>query len=463
MSIRVGEMFAGVGGFRLGFEQVLSADENAHFDVVWSNQWEPATKKQHASEVYVDRWSLQVSKEDSEIFGTEKDAHVNKDIATVKIDDIPDIDLLCGGFPCQDYSVAKTADKAKGIQGKKGVLWWEILRIVKGKMPSIVLLENVDRLLKSPTSQRGRDFAVMLASLDELGYVVEWRSINAADYGMPQRRRRVFILAYAQGTSYHKRLREDNPLDYLCANGIIAKAFPIQRPSLIICPQKSLKKRKDDDLSDISISFAKGAKKTQPSWFNTCGIMKDGIAYTFRAVPEYAGGQTTLGDVLVSPSKVPNEFYIPVADVVKAKGWQYLKGAKKEMREGTDGFTYSYNEGPMVFPDPLDGPSRTIITGEGGTSPSRFKHVVKFRPPKSAYDALELGNEEHQAVRKSLGLKKNEWIRRLIPIELERLNMFPDNHTIGQTDAKRAFFMGNALVVGIVEKIGYELANSMKN
>ena len=135
----------------------------------------------------------------------------------------------------------------------------------------------------------------------------------------------------------------------------------------------------------------------------------------------------------------------------------------KEMREGTDGFTYSYNEGPMVFPDPLDGPSRTIITGEGGTSPSRFKHVVKFRPPKSAYDALELGNEEHQAVRKSLGLKKNEWIRRLIPIELERLNMFPDNHTIGQTDAKRAFFMGNALVVGIVEKIGYELANSMKN
>ena len=463
MSIRVGEMFAGVGGFRLGFEQVISADKNSNFDVVWSNQWEPATKKQHASEVYVDRWSLRVSKEDSELFGTEKDTHVNKDIATINVGDIPDIDLLCGGFPCQDYSVAKTADKAKGIQGKKGVLWWEILRIVKGKKPSIVLLENVDRLLKSPTSQRGRDFAVMLASLDELGYVVEWRSINAADYGMPQRRRRVFILAYAKGTSNHKQLVEDNPLEYLCNSGIIAKAFPIRRPSLIICPQKNLRKNKHDDLSDVSETFAKGAKKTQPSWFNTCGLMKDGVAYTFGAVPEYNGKRTTLGDVLVAPSKVPDEFYISVADVVKPKGWQYLKGAKKELRKGTDGFTYSYNEGPMVFPDSLDRPSRTIITGEGGTSPSRFKHVVKFRPPKSAYEALGLGNEKHQAVRKSLGLRKNEWIRRLTPVELERLNMFPDNHTIGQTDTKRAFFMGNALLVGIVEKIGYELANSLKN
>ena len=117
----------------------------------------------------------------------------------------------------------------------------------------------------------------------------------------------------------------------------------------------------------------------------------------------------------------------------------------------------------MVFPDPVDRPSRTIITGEGGSSPSRFKHVVKFRPPKSAYEDLKLGNDEHQSVRKSLGLKKNEWIRRLTPIELERLNMFPDNHTAGPTDAKRAFFMGNALVVGIVDKIGAELVRSLND
>ena len=460
MPLRVGELFAGVGGFRLGFE---SEQNSKDFQVVWSNQWEPSTKKQHASEVYSERWGLKPSESDPELFGHAADLHVNKDIATLEIEDVPDLDLLCGGFPCQDYSVAKTADKARGIQGKKGVLWWEIRRLVEGKKPAIVLLENVDRLLKSPTSQRGRDFAVMLASLDELGYVVEWRSINAADYGMPQRRRRVFILAYAPNTPLHERLMNADALEYLSADGVLAKAFPIRRPSILSCPSRPLRSKDGDDLAEISESFAKGAKKTQPSWFRKCGIMRAGTAYTFDAAPSYDGENTLLGDVLVIPRKVPLEFYISVADVLKAKGWQYLKGAKKEMRKGTDGFTYSYNEGPMVFPDPINRPSRTIITGEGGSSASRFKHVVKFRPPTSAYKALQLGSDAHQSVRKSLGLRKNEWIRRLTPIELERLNMFPDNHTIGPTDAKRAFFMGNALVVGIVERIGSELVCSMKN
>ena len=222
---------------------------------------------------------------DPELFGDASDLHVNKDIATLDIEDVPDLDLLCGGFPCQDYSVAKTADKAKGIQGKKGVLWWEIRRLVEGKKPAIVLLENVDRLLKSPTSQRGRDFAVMLASLDELGYVVEWRSINAADYGMPQRRRRVFILAYAPNTPLNERLTNADPLEYLAADGILVNAFPIRRPSLLSCPSKSLRLKEGDGLAEISESFAKNAKKTNPSWFKKCGMMRDGTAYTFDAEP----------------------------------------------------------------------------------------------------------------------------------------------------------------------------------
>ena len=112
--------------------------------------------------------------------------------------------------------------------------------------------------------------------------------------------------------------------------------------------------------------------------------------------------------------------------------WKYLKGSKKERRTAKGGYEYSYNEGPVAFPEPLDRPSRTIITGEGGNSPSRFKHVVKKRFGKK--------------------------YRRLTPIELERLNMFPDNHTIGASNIKRAFFMGNALVVGVVEKLGKSLA-----
>ena len=111
--------------------------------------------------------------------------------------------------------------------------------------------------------------------------------------------------------------------------------------------------------------------------------------------------------------------------------WKYLKGAKKEKRRTKEGFEYNYAEGSMIYPDSLDKASRTIITAEGGKSPSRFKHVVE----------TERG------------------LRRLTPIELERLNMFPEDHTKldGVTDTKRAFFMGNALVIGVIEKLGKEL------
>src|SRR5690606_10861709 len=116
--------------------------------------------------------------------------HFNVDISKIATKQIPDHDLLVGGFPCQDYSVATTLNNSKGLTGKKGVLWWNIHKILQEKKnrPRYLLFENVDRLLKSPSSQRGRDFAIMLKGLDDLGYCVEWRVINAADYGMPQRR-----------------------------------------------------------------------------------------------------------------------------------------------------------------------------------------------------------------------------------------------------------------------------------
>src|SRR6185436_11149332 len=135
----------------------------------------------------------------------------------------PDFDMLVGGFPCQDYSVARTLSQAKGLEGKKGVLWWQIHRILKEKKtkPNLLLLENVDRLLKSPVKQRGRDFAVMLKSLSDLGYIVEWRVINAADYGMPQRRRRVFIFGYRKGTKLYNEFKEKRQnAKYLLKDGL---------------------------------------------------------------------------------------------------------------------------------------------------------------------------------------------------------------------------------------------------
>jgi len=403
-TLKVVELFAGVGGFRLGLEK-------NDFKVVWSNQWEPSTKLQHASMVYEER------------FG--KENHSNKDIAEVPTKQIPDHDLLVGGFPCQDYSVATTLSNSKGLSGKKGVLWWSIHRILeeKKKKPKYLFLENVDRLLKSPASQKGRDFAVMLRSLNDLGYAIEWRVINAAEYGMPQRRRRVFFIGYHKTTKAFERLTKSKKIDWLTENGTIARAFPVEQTNLLNEVELM------EDLVRITNEFNKEGKISP---FQNTGLMIKGKVFTTKTNPSYEGPRKLLGDVLQN-GEVADEFFIEENDLPK---WEYLKGSKKEVRKTKDGYEYNYAEGSMIFPDPLDNASRTIITGEGGKSASRFKHVIN----------------------------SNRGLRRLTPVELERLNMFPDNHTYleGISDAKRAFFMGNALVVGIVERIGKELINQIE-
>lgn len=408
--IRVAELFAGVGGFRLGLERASGRD--ARFEVVFSNQWEPARRKQHASDVYVAR------------FGAAH--HTNHDIATVAAKDIADHDLLVGGFPCQDYSVASTLKNSHGLQGKKGVLWWQIHRILseKKQKPSYLLLENVDRLLGSPVGQRGRDLAVMLRSLDQLGYAVEWRVINAAEYGMPQRRRRVFILGYHKSTARYKDLRKSIPWEWITEDGTLAHAFPA-----LMGKNAMVQFSIAHELDELSKSF--GERKGR-SPFKNAGIMVDGMVFTGAVEASYSGAPARLGDHLQPNEEVPAEYFILRKEM---PAWRYLKGSKSEARSAANGHKYAYAEGAMVFPDPLDRPSRTIITGEGGRSASRFKHVVSTDGKR---------------------------YRRLTPVELERLNMFPDGHTAGVSDVWRAFFMGNALVVGVVERIGRALATSIK-
>lgn len=401
--IKVVELFAGVGGFRIGLEGASDA-----YETIWNNQWEPSTVHQDASIVYKAR------------FGSV--GHCNKDINTIPTDEIPDHDLLVGGFPCQDYSVASTLSRSGGIEGKKGVLWWQIYRILdeKGeKRPNYVFFENVDRLLGSPAKQRGRDFAIILASLADLGYTVEWRVINAAEYGMPQRRRRTYIVGYRDDSHVSNQVHELKK--WVLYDGVMAKAFPF--------------KVKDNTLSEfviagtiseVSDNFNKDGKNSP---FGTAGIMRERSVYSVDAEAVYDGPTMTLGGNIVDESLVPEDFFIPESEIAK---WEYEKGAKKIERTSKDGFKYMFSEGGMAFPDSLEKPSRTIVTGEGGPAASRFKHVVLT--PSGRY-------------------------RRLIPLELERLNMFPDNHTCHPdvTDGRRAFLMGNALVCGIVQQIGKSL------
>ena len=392
----VAELFAGVGGFRLGLER-------AGWKTIYSNQWEPSTKRQHASEVYVQNFGPQ--------------GHSNDDIAQVV--EVPSkFELLVGGFPCQDYSVAKSNSSAAGLEGKKGVLWWEILRLVEAHKPKFIFLENVDRLLKSPSSQRGRDFAVMLSSLGNVGYSIEWKVINAADYGFPQRRRRVFIVAELGGRPANESEVGDE--------GILASAFPISEKS------RTVTGHIPSSLLEVSESFGRGLKLSP---FRNAGHFFDGEFVTTEVTARFDGQRENLGDVLVSDSEVPKEYFLSSESIAK---WQYLKGPKSEERTHSSGFKWRYSEGGMVFPDPIDRPSRTILTGEGGTSPSRFKHVVQ----------------------------SEKGLRRLLPVELERLNGFPDGWTAfgvngEMSDAKRAFFMGNALVVGLIERVGKVLASKI--
>lgn len=409
------ELFAGVGGFRLGLSR-------ARWKTIFSNQWEPATKSQLASDVYVYR------------FGS--DGHSNVDIAKL-LDDvetgrssIPAADLLVGGFPCQDYSVAKTLNSSAGLQGSKGVLWWEILRLVRLKRPKLILLENVDRLLKSPARQRGRDFAVMLASLADEGYLVEWRVVNAADYGANQRRKRVFLVAKRK--RYFGINSKLDHHDYLLKSGSLARSLPVSSASesrtskLVSLSSFTL----DGDLAEISQNFGTTAGLSP---FRNCGLINGRSVSTLEvmAADEPSG---SLGKVLLKHSEVPSEFFVSPAQL---KTWRYLKGAKRELRTHPgSGAQYHYAEGSMAFPDLPENPSRTILTGEGGSSPSRFKHIVRVSGKR---------------------------FRRLTPVELERLNGFPDDwtrftHAGEVSESKRAFFMGNALVVDIVERIGKQLA-----
>ena len=398
----VAELFAGVGGFRVGLAR-------AGWKTVYSNQWEPSTKAQHASDVYVAN------------FGPE--GHSNEDIATVT--KLPtQFDLLVGGFPCQDYSVAKSANTATGLEGKKGVLWWEILRLVTLHQPKYLFLENVDRLLKSPTTQRGRDFAVMLSTLGNAGYMVEWRVVNAAEYGFPQRRIRVFIVATRNSAAN----LATSPEERIFSEGILARALRVKPndSGLLEIPIST-------NAETVSKEFGKGLRN---SAFSNAGFFAAGRAWTTRVQAESRRKQFTLGDVIVDDAEVPSDFWIPQT---KLKDWEFLKGAKALDRvDKKTGFQYRYSEGSMAFPDEFDRPSRTILTGEGGSTPSRFKHIIKT---KKGY-------------------------RRLMPVELERLSGFPDGWTNPDeipriSDGRRAFFVGNALVTGLVAMVGKSIAEEV--
>ena len=406
--IRTVELFAGVGGFRLGLEAA-----SAKFDVIWANQWEPSMQEQHAFNCYIVHFG-----------GGEQ--HVCQDIAKVKAD-IPDHDLLVGGFPCQDYSIMKK--NSAGIKGPKGILWWQIDDILREKRPKYVLLENVDRIIRSPAKQCGRDFSMILRCFYEKGYAVEWRVINAADYGFAQRRRRTFIVAYHNQTNTCRRFAEEACIGGLksmhkqvMANGVLAKAFPIQDHSRTFV-ESWIDEFEYAEIPDIATR--------QRVYLCNAGVMMNGRIYSVNTYP----CQTKPIPIrkILEHGPIAERFYLCKTDIPQ---WIYAKGAKREKRCRKDGSEYFFSEGSVRFPEPLDMPSRTILTSESQVG--RTSHVIQ--DPSTGR------------------------LRVLTPIECERLNGFPDGWTnTGMPERIRYFCMGNALVVPLITMIGKSILKYIEN
>lgn len=444
---RVLELFAGVGGFRHGLEQADQHRANQGlpraFETVWANQWEPGCVKQHAAKIYEARWG---------------EAPVNRNIFEVLEDptemdriDALDPDTLVGGFPCQDYSVARPASQSAGLEGKKGVLWWGIHRLLQQRLAAgqpiqTLLLENVDRLIKSPSPCRGRDFAIILSSLQDLGYAIAWQVVNAADYGYPQRRKRVFITAvHESAPEYQAWMPARTGAADADAYAWLTAASPsAASPLALALPVRAhgalTRFALGADVHETQADYrpVKGGRNAR-SRFASSGLCIGGQVWTLpikaASYSDYTAfvGQTkrmTLGDVVRGTTDVPETHFL---DEASLESWRHFKGGKKVERVTADGFAYTYSEGAMAFPDPLDKPSRTIITAEGGASASRTTHVVRHSDGR---------------------------LRRLTPEELEVLNGFPRGFTAmpGTSDVRRGFLMGNALVTGIVARIGQAMA-----
>lgn len=460
MKKTVCELFAGVGGFRCGLNHINTLEDlkkEEAWDTVWFSQWEPAEKNtQYAHDCYVYNFGTRLDKNGVDT--------TNVNIEEVDKSAIPDFNLLVGGFPCQDYSVASSLATSKGLEGKKGVLWWSIRDILEEKKPPFVLLENVDRLIKSPAKQRGRDFGIILACFRDEGYTVEWRVINAAEYGYQQRRRRIFIFAYKNDTKYEQSIMDnvkyDNSNDVdtrresmskvILSEGFFAKTFSIKAVD-----SKKVK------ITELPLGIGELSEQFSFTFENT-GIMKAGVIYTVKTTPDYHGKQIMLGDIM-DEGDVDEKYFIPEEklyythpDVTHSdetlarlskeqrQTWQYVKGAKKLPRKAANGHEYIFSEGPIAMIDSYDKPARTMLTSEGGFS--RTTHIVKD--------------------------KKTGKIRLLTAEETERIQGFPTGHTkyckVGEDIVempvkKRRFMMGNALVVDLIKQMEGELNYIIEN
>ena len=368
------DLFSGIGGFRLGLERT------GHYEHVWSNDI-----NEYANKIYTER------------FGEE--GHYSGDIRGVDAREIPYHELLCGGFPCQAFSVA---GKRKGFEDTRGTLFFEICRIIEAKRPKLLLLENVKGLLNH---DGGRTFTVILQSLDELGYWVEWQVLNSKYFGVPQNRERVFIVGHLRGRGG----REVFPITG--TNGETVDERELKFLGGIDSP--SVKKWVEDG-NEYSRNFPQGQRVYD----------SDGLSSTLNSQGGGLGAKTGLYTVKeTGKNSQSRRVYDP-------DGLSPTLSAGK--RENSTGQAYSHNIiRPVLTPDRL----------EKRQNGRRFK--------ENGDPSFTLTSPDRHGV-----MTNNQRIRRLTPTECERLQGFPDGWTEGISDTQRYSCLGNAVTVNVIEFLG---------
>jgi DNA (cytosine-5)-methyltransferase 1 len=364
--LKVIELFAGVGGFR----EAMSKERTKEFyQIVWSNQWEPRESNKEGSEQTANKvYEAKFVKEGAP-------PHCPKDITKVTSKDgMPKtFDLLVGGFPCQDYSVAKPRNASKGMNGPKGILWWNIRKIIDDRKPHYVLLENVDLLTKSPSECRGRDFAIILKCLDELGYFVEWRVINAGEYGYIQRRRRIYIFAYKPNEKERLKLAIPEKLDVnvLKYGRLLNEVFKISDLSGAITYNFDPKVSSED-------LKKKYTNESKQSPFKAAGLMACGkcISVNHEIVTGHRRAET-LHDALLERSEIKDyndelEHY-KIRGIERIRAWAYVKGRKDEVRRKLQ---------------PLEKYVKKQLSGKAKLSPGEIRELAKSLPQKLKMDVL---------------------------------------------------------------------------
>jgi len=374
--IRYADIFGGVGGFRLGIERAtndkfntrtFNKDERIKSNTPSSNGERGRTYSNSIKSKCVfycdnDKYTVQTYNKN---FNENYEA---TDIRTIKTSDIPNIDMLCGGFPCQAFSIA---GKRRGFNDTRGTLFFEIARIVKAKRPKIIFLENVKGLLNH---EKGKTFRVIIQTISELGYDVQWMVLNSKFFGVPQNRERVFIIGSLRGTS---------------------------RPEILPFRYSYSKNVKENNL-----------KQETKSWISTI---------------DSRYGQRWSSETYVQPS-----------------------------------------QGIRIY-NP-EGISQTISSHGGGQGAKTGLYAMRGRNPKNPSERV-VGNPTEQRLELnkhgitntlSSVQKDNLWvenmkIRRLTPIECERLQGFPDNWTEGVSDTQRYKQMGNAVTVNVIKAIAEKL------